>query len=460
MTPFGYLFYIAIKLALLTFYIGVLIFALPLPFRGVKRWGGSLVRDSIFSFALALSLTGLMQFSDELARMLGGSWVYFDQWLTGGLDVVLSLKVAVTAISGVLSYAPGLSGVRALLGPLNDALTADILFMITLLVIEFMVRNAGGLVALLGLVLFSVPFRLGREAGAWFIAFVLTFSVGLQVLPAFVSYVAESPQVNVTAQGANWGVTYVTAQVLSGTGGPVGDAVVEIYVTSGGSGKLVAQYVTNREGTPIDPYAGEPGLISIPSQVPVYAYVVDDGWQFALTPFPYSPMNSSPSVTFTAPDILYSNGYNVIAFTDSPGSVNASVTSEGGVFRISMWYAQIFEIRAPDNCSVNVTSTFPMGTGSWEWDGIRGKSWFLLGPMNATVWLKVNNCGQASVKGVKTIDYAVTSFGLNGLSVNVIEDLLIYYFTVPLMYVAVLTSVTYALARLLGGRRGIMPRLT
>jgi hypothetical protein len=46
MTYLGDLFEIALKLALLTFYLGALVYALPIPVRGLKRWGGVLIRDS------------------------------------------------------------------------------------------------------------------------------------------------------------------------------------------------------------------------------------------------------------------------------------------------------------------------------------------------------------------------------------------------------------------------------
>jgi len=52
MTYLGDLFEIALKLALLTFYLGALVYALPIPVRGLKRWGGVLIRDSLFSFDL------------------------------------------------------------------------------------------------------------------------------------------------------------------------------------------------------------------------------------------------------------------------------------------------------------------------------------------------------------------------------------------------------------------------
>nr|NAZ39022.1 hypothetical protein [Acidilobus sp.] len=301
--------------------------------------------------------------------------------------------------------------------------------------------------------------RLGREAGAWFIAFVLVFSVGLQVLPAFVSSIAESPQVKVSPSGANWGVTYVTARVQSAYGTPLGDAVLDLYVVKNGSPELVAQYVTDPQGEPIDPYAGQAGLVSLPSEVPVYAYVVDDGVDSPLEPYPYSAANFSGSVTFTSPYILYSDGQNVIAFTNQPSLVNMSLTSSGAVARLNLSYGGIFEVRAPSNCSVKVSSTQGLGTSSWSWDGINGNSWYLLGPTNATVQINVGRCQQVKVRGVNTTDYATDFFGLGGLSVNLLEDFIVYYFTVPLMYVAVLTTMTYALARLLGGRRGILPRL-
>ncbi|ESQ21719.1 MAG: hypothetical protein CISAcid_00870 [uncultured Acidilobus sp. CIS] len=112
MTYLGDLFEIALKLALLTFYLGALVYALPIPVRGLKRWGGVLIRDSLFSFALALSLGALTAFADGLARMMGGSWAFFDQWLTSGLELVLSLKVAVSAVSSVTYYIPVGSALR------------------------------------------------------------------------------------------------------------------------------------------------------------------------------------------------------------------------------------------------------------------------------------------------------------------------------------------------------------
>ncbi len=54
MTPYGYLYYVALKLALLTFYIGVLVYALPIPLGGLKRWAGTLVRDSALHLEFAM----------------------------------------------------------------------------------------------------------------------------------------------------------------------------------------------------------------------------------------------------------------------------------------------------------------------------------------------------------------------------------------------------------------------
>ncbi len=462
MTSYGYLFEVAIQLAVLSFYIGVLIYALPLPIRGVKRWGGQLLRDSMFSFALAISLTAVMEFAQGVAGMLGGSWAYFDAWFQNGVQLILGLKVAAMALSSLTSYVPGASAARALLGPLNDALTADLLFMATLGALEAIVRYGGTLLALIGLVLFALPFRLGREAGAWFIAFVVTFSVGLQVMPAFISYIASSPPVAANSAGASLGLTYEPVTVHASDGQPIGNSELVLYSYVDGEMKEVAQYWVTSSGAAYDPSSPEPNDVSMPSTAPVYSYVYVDGVGSQLDPYPFYPGNYSMSqgVSLYSPYILYSSQYDTIVLSNQPGNVSLSQSGDALVIRGNLSFGGIVEVRSPNTCSLNVSANIRPASGSWSWYGVKGTYWYVQGPVNFTMVVVQRNCTEPRFSGFTAEDYAQTYFGVNFVSVNLIEDFLLYYFTVPIMYIATLTTIAYALARLLGGRRGIMPRVT
>lgn len=461
MISYGYLFQLAVKLALLSFYIGVLIYALPIPIRGIKRWGGTLLRDSMFSFILAISLTAIMEFAQGIAGMLGGSWPYFDSWLTNGIELLLSVKVALLALSSLASYVPGGSAARALVSPFNDALTADLLLMITLAAIEAIVRYAGTLIALLGLVLFALPFRLGREAGAWFIAFVVTFSVGLQVMPAFESAIASSPSIGVSPGAAALGLTYEKVAVYTANGQPLGYSVLELYANVSGSATKVAQYWVESDGYAYDPQSPQPQMVSMPSSQPVYAYVVIDGVGSALEPYPFNPSNYSFSqqVTLRSPYIIYSAGNDVMIFTNQPNQVSLEQTANGVRVEANLGYGGLLEVRAPQGCEVNISSSVEPGRSTWTWLGVSGNSWYFEGPLNLSASLSLGRCQAPNVSGFVTMDYATKFFGINYLSVNVIEEFIVYYLVVPFMYMATLTTIAYALARLLGGRRGIMPRV-
>jgi hypothetical protein len=461
MISYSYLFQLAVKLALLSFYIGVLIYAIPIPVRGLKRWGGTLLRDSFLSFALAISLTAIMEFTQGIAGMMGGSWQYFDSWLFNGIELLLSLKMAALSLSSLTSYVPGATAARAILGPLNDALTADLLLLFTLAAIEAMVRYAGLLIALIGLVMFAMPFRLGREAGAWFIAFVVAFSVGLQAMPAFESSITSAPSVGISPSAASLGLGYQRVYVKAADGSPLGDSLLELYAMVNSKAEKVAQYWVNADGTAYDPESPQPQLVSMPSEGPVYGYIIIDGIETLLDPYPFSPANYSFSqeITLSSPYILYAPGNDIIVFTNQPQYVHVVSTPRGALFFANLSYGGIVEVRAPDSCNVSITGNVRPGMGSWTWLGNNGQEWYFVGPLNLTASVALEGCRPLNFTGITYMDYATQFFGLNYLSPNLVEELIAYYLVLPFMYVATLTMVTYALARLLGGRRGIMPRV-
>jgi len=92
------LLFLAYDLAMLSFFIGVLIYALPIPWYPLKRWAPRLMVDSIIAAILAISFYTLLDVSNFIARILGGSWELFYKWLKTSIGVMIGLKTLVFTI--------------------------------------------------------------------------------------------------------------------------------------------------------------------------------------------------------------------------------------------------------------------------------------------------------------------------------------------------------------------------
>ncbi|MDP8003344.1 MAG: hypothetical protein RAK17_04095, partial [Caldisphaera sp.] len=102
----NFYYILAINLSLLTFYIGALIYALPIPDKYFKRFGPQLIKDSILSFIIILSISFIYSYLDNLALSLGGSWQYFNLWFANSLSFGISIKEIVLVFSSLFSQIP------------------------------------------------------------------------------------------------------------------------------------------------------------------------------------------------------------------------------------------------------------------------------------------------------------------------------------------------------------------
>lgn len=209
--------YIGEAFSTLTYVIGTLIYGLPIPVYGLKKWGPRLIQDGIYTMIL-VSLWGLYYYISELILgFLGASWPDFFSWSANVVSNELSIIFVIQSISALLK-----TGSYGLLGPLLSPLTTVIsIITYSLSILEsavsigYIVYNLFGILAALGAMLMAFPFRIGRVAGASVLAFSIVFYAGLPYMPIFFSNIFGYNNINQALLSDNQQIQYSqTVQVV------------------------------------------------------------------------------------------------------------------------------------------------------------------------------------------------------------------------------------------------------
>ncbi|RLG87540.1 MAG: hypothetical protein DRO39_00100 [Thermoprotei archaeon] len=170
---------IAYYLAILSFYIGVLILALPIPFTGVKKWGPRLMSDGILVMVLALTFRVIMSAASYIQHLLGADWgsfMSFQQNLVLLLGYTAAAIMAIATVFNANFLAP-------IAWKFSAMVTANALLLFVALVIKYNYQ----IIASLGIALMSIPFRIARGVGATMLAVALVFFIALPLYPSYLS---------------------------------------------------------------------------------------------------------------------------------------------------------------------------------------------------------------------------------------------------------------------------------
>lgn len=436
---------LAMKLSMLTFYIGVLIYALPVPSSFIKRWAPALIGDSLIAFLIALSYNILYSAADSLALMLGGSKTLFLDWYSQALSVSMFVKMVAAALESLPSRLAISPAIQAAIIPFDRVSTLAIIFLTTLAGIFDLVFTYGHYLLLFGLVLYAVPFRIGRDAGAWLISFILVFTVGLPVLPVFLQQVASPPP------GAPQMESYkiISPQVLSSGGHPAGRGV--LILTRGG--EPVAIHELTYDGRPISGTLGE-GRIALPAE-PLIATLDYAAVLFPLAPEPVELRDlRGLRLELRAPHVLLFKDPLIAIYTT--GREARLIAGEG-------WYVAVarlepreqLSVTIPSACEYEIASNGTMAVERWRWRGVEGRLHYVT-PAAAGVYavnLSISRCEDVHLEPIQEKDYMVEVLNnLNYFSIDVMRAFIAYYLTIPAMYVFSLFLITTGLAALIGGR--------
>jgi len=456
---------IAYKLAILTFYIGVLIYALPIPWKGIKRWGPTLIIDGILTAGFVLAFHLLFELADFLMMLLGGSWYFFHIWTFKILTWVVAVKTTLIGIKVVLTGV-GLSSLySSFIAPLDRTLDAVYVTAAWYLGMGKLIVEYGKYLAGLGAALYAIPFRIARSAGAWLIAFVLVFSVGLPVMPSFIAYMSELPEPPDVGPIQELGITIAKVEVHDARGSSILYGVADVVNDEYG---LVARYKIY--GSLLFSDRTEYTII-VPSRKPVTYQIEVNNVRFVAHPNPVTPIDYTQRdaiwrLTLEVPNLVWITG-NTIFYTngfieDSRITGNSTVTV--AVINVYLEEGWAAEVNYASHCEVEVQAPgLRASTYTWQWAGLNGRAIKLVAESQGvyTVTIVARDCPLRLPDDLPdTIDmFNNKNLGWNFIDFDVIALLLVYYVTIPIMYAFLLLVVTHGVARLLGGRDRHIPKL-
>ena len=448
---------LAYRLVVLTFDLGVLIYAMPVPIHGLKRWAPRLIQDSILAFILIAVFDFSFRASNTIAAMLGGSWQLLHTWISSGAAEFVAIKT----VRFLLELAPDPTGVSdalaGLMRPLDRLATTALYFIGFIAGLAYLVETYGRYLAALGLVLYSAPFRVARAAGAWLFSFAIIFSAGLQVLPVLVVQLGGAPASPFLGEIAEKGIAIAEINV-TGPGGPLWG---ELHVRDYDTGEEYAVYEVSN-GSALERGAG---FVAIPSK-PRIAYELE---YMAVTLYlaPY-PANASDydveggiwRIGLYSPHAVYARP-GILAYTD--GRVLSVDGSSGGFEAVlSLDQGQYVAVRYADTCSVTVQAPgLEESGGEWYWRGVHGGLVRLVASESGNYTLQASfECGAEPGFSYETSPYdgRIDRY-LSFVDLDFVRAFILYWFTIPLLYTAMLGSITTAVARLLGGRERLPVRI-
>jgi len=209
---------VAYGLAVLTYFLGVLMYSLPVPLWSVKRWGSILIQDGLFSALLILLFNFIIYLISFMRDLLGASTQDLFSFLYGIEDSLISILLFIKFTTSVLGV-KGLIALSSIFSPFSGLLVFAISSVAVTIIISSLVLNNTGLFIALGMALYALPFRVGRSAGSSLIAFAVISSIALPLLPQWVEMFtsnASLPQMEVPK-----GIVFLSGYVKGDKGSPV-----------------------------------------------------------------------------------------------------------------------------------------------------------------------------------------------------------------------------------------------
>ena len=181
---------IAANLAILTYNIGVLIYMLPIPSRRIKRLAPKLIEDGIYSAILVTSFATMLYISDLIASMSTVTLADIADWLNDVLQSFLSQYLAGKMLAALAAMVPG-AGAAAAIAILPWSIVIFGILSSTGLVLAliYIVSGLKAELTALGIALYALPFRIGRNAGASLIAFAIIGNIALHFLPHWMIFI-------------------------------------------------------------------------------------------------------------------------------------------------------------------------------------------------------------------------------------------------------------------------------
>jgi len=448
---------IAYYLSVLGYYLGVLIYMLPIPFYGLKKWAPQLMIDSVFSAILIFSYTLIMNVIKYFSSIIGADWNAFYLWSIKEIGMIAGTMTSLRLMGSALASMNLKFVSSSLISPLISSLTYLLIFFITLVTLLTALRMYAPVLIAIGLLLHAVPFRLSRSAGAMIIATVIIFTIAAPLMPAFISSITPS-----LYQQIEYGREIVSSKIVveDALSHRVPYALIEIHNRNG---VLLAKYVTGADGEIL--VGSDKGIPNSTSYWSIiygpYNYTVQIG------PKQYHWFNETFClVKIKLPDIIVLSEYVFVKLPTHSRVIISRLNASYVVISVSKQGASDLFIVYPRNIDVNITvsnnATLYKQYG-YGWYNIS----FVVRDyrFNNNVTVNISFSGQTIMGPPSTTEYPYMNYlvrqKISSPSTLIIPITQFIYsvFIGPMVYVAILLSSSYALARLLGGAEPRIARL-
>jgi len=456
---------IALALSFLGYNLGALLTMLPLPFQGVKKWGYIIMKDSIYAAILSLSSGIIVYVVTHIQNILGSDWSAFDTWIVERTGFLIGWKTAFSAFMAATSKFTGGAFVHTVFEPVTKMINYALTTLYSILSVSLIIRSFYLKMIFLGILLLSVPFRLTRSVGAYFIAFSIVFLIGLPFMPLFITEFSYSQSLPSPPTDT---VEFVFFDVKTALGEPIPYGVLEGYSNN----RLIFRYISDERGIV---NAGFPDR-GVPMNNTYSVDLVYLGIKTMVVPSSIDPQvhytfsnkllpEARAYVNLTTPLLITTLGSNVGVFRShnlevvvvSYGSNEVSLKTraiDGDGFLV---------IRYPLGCNVVISGQINQTLlNDWSWEGLIGKeAKITISNENDTpteITIRNAGCPEAKKPRIKEVTY-LDSIGLSPWKdfSRFAASILLSWVVMPAIFVFILGVISAALAYLIGGSKDKVP---
>ncbi|MEM4542979.1 MAG: hypothetical protein QW583_03945, partial [Sulfolobales archaeon] len=217
---------LAYMLSLLTYSLGAVLYGSPLPLKSIKKWGVLMMYDGLASAVLVSTYSLLLKLGDYFLAVLGASWPNFITWLTGRTTTLVASYLAIQSIAAALKVS-GADILVELLKHISSLIATSLTAIKTIYLISTVVYSLRDKILAIGILLYTIPLRMGKSAGAAIVALSIVYYIGMPLMPVF-ALALESPQPPIASD--RYGA--ITGSIVDILGNPVPHAVVKFYKSS------------------------------------------------------------------------------------------------------------------------------------------------------------------------------------------------------------------------------------
>ena len=222
-------------LAVLSYFLGALFYSLPFPLRSIKKWGVLLVQDGLLSALLILLFNFIVNTVRYLQNILGVNIDNYFAYMYGLEQSLMDVFITIRLLTKALGV-KGIGVISSLVSPFTGILVIAISSIALILVISTIVIEKTGLLIALGSMLYAIPFRIGRNAGASLIAFAIVGSLAFPLLPNWISLLLQDTSFpHITPRG----IVFVSGHVKGDVGAPYTGVIIFHSESSGKDYKFV-----------------------------------------------------------------------------------------------------------------------------------------------------------------------------------------------------------------------------